>query len=1114
MQIIFQKIIFTRLIVFILIFFKTISSEAIINLDKIQIKKELKQIDIEKKLKNKEIIQILQSTLNWSSEKQESKKKIILYQESINNFHEIINKLKQKIFFENKKKFEIPNNLNIIEIEQNIIQLNSKLIKENKKIQQEQDKKQEIINSLINLPKQLLETKRLFYESTAKIKLLNIPLSILSKAEYNLIQTEIEARKLKINELEMAQLSAKNRQEISQLKLKLFKKRYKKIDHYLQNLRNYLNFQKQKKNLLTIKNIEFLASKNKKLPKFLMRELILNRNLSKLINKQTNRINKIEKKQRKFSSDIVRVQQSLYTIKEQSQWLNRSSILGETLKTHLYQLPEISKYQQIDDQIIDKRIDRLKYQDLLLETNQKESDYKNQKNKKIKSNQIQIYKSIIQTRKKLLHSLISGYDNEILELTKLKIIIIQLKDSLKDIKDTTHRYMFWIADTNSIKLNYGVNFLKDLKNFLSLNIIYQIVEAFKFMINKKETLFYFLFSIAIIIFNFSTKHHYNNFLFRVSTYVGKVNKDQFSITLKTFFWSIFFSSSFPILFSAIGYGLKSAWKYPISVSIGHALKETTLILWIFIVSFHFSLPKGLFIAHFGWPKRNVKKAIRYHKLSIFVVVPMIIFLIIFESYNNKQFSSNLGRFCFVLLCISLSLIKNNLKKVGVPLYLNHKGSGENIISNFLWLLLIIAPIFSALSALFGYFSTSQELLVRLETSSAIWFFLLIIYHIILRWMSIQRRKIAFERAKQKRAEIVAYRSKYEDSRKKKSIISNQKGLTDLEDNIINLDTISAQSIGLIRSILTMTALILFILIWSELYSAFSFLENIQLWNITTTIDDIDTVRTITLASLLIAILVIIITTQLIRNFPALLELVLLQHLDLKPGTGYAIITLTKYIIILIGSLISFTMIGIEWAKLQWLIAAVGVGLGFGLQEIFTNIISGLMILFEKPIRIGDTVTIRDLTGSISKINTRATTITDWDKKEIIVPNKAFITEQFINWSLSDTTTRIILIIPAPANINTSKISKILLNSAKKTKIVLEDPNPEVYLVNIEKGIQIFELRIYVAEIRHRMPARHKVHQKILNNFLANNIHLPFPSIQANIDILNKENLNKFKNKYY
>jgi potassium efflux system protein len=96
------------------------------------------------------------------------------------------------------------------------------------------------------------------------------------------------------------------------------------------------------------------------------------------------------------------------------------------------------------------------------------------------------------------------------------------------------------------------------------------------------------------------------------------------------------------------------------------------------------------------------------------------------------------------------------------------------------------------------------------------------------------------------------------------------------------------------------------------------------------------------------------------------------------------------------------------------------GLGFGLQEIFANFISGLIILFEKPIRIGDTVTIRDLTGSVTRINTRATTISDWDRKEIIVPNKAFITEQFINWSLSDSVTRVVLTMPAPADANTKR----------------------------------------------------------------------------------------------
>ncbi|RLS12415.1 miniconductance mechanosensitive channel MscM, partial [Acinetobacter baumannii] len=127
----------------------------------------------------------------------------------------------------------------------------------------------------------------------------------------------------------------------------------------------------------------------------------------------------------------------------------------------------------------------------------------------------------------------------------------------------------------------------------------------------------------------------------------------------------------------------------------------------------------------------------------------------------------------------------------------------------------------------------------------------------------------------------------------------------------------------------------------------------------------------------------------------------------------------------------------------------GLGLGFGLQEIFANFVSGLIILFEKPIRIGDTVTIRDLTGSVTKINTRATTISDWDRKEIIVPNKAFITEQFINWSLSDSITRVVLTVPAPAETSSEEVTNVLMTAAQRCTLVLDTPPPEVYLVDLQ-----------------------------------------------------------------
>ena len=127
-----------------------------------------------------------------------------------------------------------------------------------------------------------------------------------------------------------------------------------------------------------------------------------------------------------------------------------------------------------------------------------------------------------------------------------------------------------------------------------------------------------------------------------------------------------------------------------------------------------------------------------------------------------------------------------------------------------------------------------------------------------------------------------------------------------------------------------------------------------------------------------------------------------------PGASYAITTILNYAIIVIGAMTVFGSLGVSWDKLQWLAAALSVGLGFGLQEIFGNFVSGLIILFERPVRIGDTVTIGTFSGTVSKIRIRATTITDFDRKEVIIPNKAFVTERLINWSLSDTVTRVVI----------------------------------------------------------------------------------------------------------
>jgi small-conductance mechanosensitive channel len=121
-----------------------------------------------------------------------------------------------------------------------------------------------------------------------------------------------------------------------------------------------------------------------------------------------------------------------------------------------------------------------------------------------------------------------------------------------------------------------------------------------------------------------------------------------------------------------------------------------------------------------------------------------------------------------------------------------------------------------------------------------------------------------------------------------------------------------------------------------------------------------------------------------------LEITLLNRLPMDPGARCAFIRTSRYTITAIGIILAVNTIGLQWAKLQWLIAVLGVGIGFGLQEIVANFICGLIVLFERPFRLGDTVATGETSGAVSRIRIRVTTIIGWDRRELIVPNKEFI----------------------------------------------------------------------------------------------------------------------------
>ena len=1043
-----------------------------------------------------EQIQALQSALDFLDQRTASIEQAAQYQSVIDNFPKLSKALRQQISAVTDNPKTINTSLNSSDLEQEILQVSSQLLEETRQAQQEQDRARDISDSLTQLPQQQTEARRALTDSDRRLQGQQTTATALGQAKIWAREAANAANKARVNELELAQLSASNRQELARLRAELHQKTMAQLDSYLQALRNQLNNQRQQEAQQALERTEQLAENSGELPPGISEQFSINRDLSSALNQQAQRMDLVASQQRLAANQTLQVRQALSTLREQSQWLGESNLLGEALRAQVARLPEVPKQQQIDSEMGELRVQRLHYEDLL--NRQASLHSLTQENgTPLTAEQVRILDAQIRTQRELLTSLISGCDSLILEITKLKVANTQLQDALNDVKDATHRYLFWTADVGPVNFHYPVQVVQDLSRLLSLDTFGQLGKATAMMFTSRDTIMPILGALLLVIISISSRRHYQAFLSRAAAKVGKVTLDKFSLTVRTVVWSVLVALPLPVLWAALGYGLQHAWPYPIAVAIGDGVTATLPVLWAFMISAAFARSHGLFIAHFRWPQASVARAMRYYSLTVGLIVPLIMVLITFDNLEDRQFSASVGRLSFILICIALTVVTNALKRAGLPLYFDRQGNSHNMTNTLLWDVMMVIPLIAALASCVGYLATAQALLARLESSLAIWFVLLIVYHIIRRWMLIQRRRIEFDRARQKRADMLASRARSGEEEKEHSNATSTESY-EMEEPVIDLDTISAQSLRLVRSLLTLVALVSLILLWSELHSAFAFLENIPLWDASSG-PGAESIQPVTLGAVLIAILVLVITLQLVRNMPALLELAILQHLSLTPGTGYAIITLTKYLLMIIGGMTGFSMLGIDWAKLQWLVAALGVGLGFGLQEIFANFISGLIILFEKPIRIGDTVTIRELTGTISKINTRATTITDWDRKEIIVPNKAFITEQFVNWSLSDAVTRVVLTIPAPAQTSSELVTHVLKHAADCCSYVLKTPPPEAFLVDLQQGIQLFELRIYAAEMGHRMPLRHELHQLILQGFQQNNIEMPFPPFQVRME---------------
>ncbi len=528
---------------------------------------------------------------------------------------------------------------------------------------------------------------------------------------------------------------------------------------------------------------------------------------------------------------------------------------------------------------------------------------------------------------------------------------------------------------------------------------------------------------------------------------------------------------------------------------------------------------GLAEAHFQWYPSSLAVLRRNLRWLVIIGIPLTFLVAVIEGLGRFQgrelYRSSLGRLAFMMGMVILAFFFQRTlhPKRGAPQEIiarNPKGWLDRF--KLIWYPLIVAtPLLSAVLAASGYYYTALQLTWRLQATVWVGLAVVIGYSFLLRCVLVSRRNMAIQQSRRRRtaalsqsSELVAPAVSHEGTEVAGSCVE-----TETE---VDLTAVHTQTNRLVRSCAVLAMLIGVWLVWVDVLPALRVVAHWELWTIassesTTSTTDKDgkpstetVIRTdaITIGDLALAMLVVLMTLAASRNLPGLLEITVLQRLPLDAGGRYAITAISRYVITVFGLILAFRAIGIGWSNVQWLVAAITVGLGFGLQEIFANFVSGLIILFERPMRVGDTVTVGGYTGTVSRIRIRATTITDGDRKELIVPNREFITGQLINWTLSDTVLRMSIKIGIAYGSDTKLATQLLLDAAHAHPLVLQHPAPSAIFQNFGNSTLDLELGVFISGIEHFSAVRHELNMTIDSAFKEHGIEMAFPQHDVHV----------------
>lgn len=697
----------------------------------------------------------------------------------------------------------------------------------------------------------------------------------------------------------------------------------------------------------------------------------------------------------------------------------------------------------------------------------------------------------LQSRRDYIDALVRDYDSYIRKLDDLEVQERLLIGALEDFRKFIDERILWVRSTSPPRLEGASDLMEAIVSITS-PARWGAVAGALWIVARGQPFSGSLVVLALVGLS-ALQPRFRKMLRSMGDAASEPYAHEFPPTMRAIVYTVLLAAHWPLVMWIVGLALtRHAGPPEFEGMVGVALRVTAGAFFIASFVRHSCRVKGLCEAHFGWPGRSLR-VVRRHLLWLLPVgLPLVFIATLAETSADESWRNSLGRLAFVvaqvLLLVFAHLVLRPAARVLPPPTPGRPAAWWVKLRHVWYVAGVTLPLLFIVLTVVGYYYTAQQLTDVLLKSLWMLLIVLVFESVGIRWLLTSRRKLAIAQA-----------------RKLRQAGDEESTASTAAEPAIDLSSISAQTRNLLRSLGVLALIFGLWFVWHDMLPALGILEGVEFWSVTQKVEVVDQqadgsatsrmverLSPITLADLLLALFILVATVVAGRNVPGLLEIALLQRLPLSSGERYAISMLVRYTITVIGLVFGFGAVGLSWSTVQWLAAAITVGLGFGLQEIFANFVSGLILLFERPIRIGDTVTVGGVSGEVTRIRIRATTVMDWDRKELVIPNKEFVTGQVINWTLSDPVQRVTIKVGIAYGSDTAAAEEVLARVAADNENVLTDPKPRVIFMAFGDSALNYELRVFIPSIDYFLQVRHELHNAIDREFRKAGIEIAFP----------------------